>query len=179
MPKVAEDRMRYIFGVVNEFVKFAEAKNLGLIVASTGILTVYFSSNVYHDYSSGRIFYMGINFVVFQFITLILSASSFASRTIVDSKLYGHRNDIGDNVIFFGHISGKSEKEYLQYFLKETEIDDDSKFLQDLSHQIVVNSRIASRKFKIFNISLWTFVASFITPIGAFLLLNFYLDEAI
>lgn len=175
-----EKRLEFIFQNISEQLKFSESKNLSISLISVGVLTVLFTYIPKFDEIDKIYFLIVIYMTACIFISILISVSSFSSRTKVQDILVGRiPKSSGSNLIFFAHIAGLDEKKYLDEFIGSNSDQDAERYLKELSHQIVALSRITNRKFLLFNLSLWFFVAAFLSPIGAYLLLNSYLDEAI
>lgn len=178
--EIIERRLLFVFQTVNEHLRFAESKNISTLVVSIGVLTAVFTIGVSNFPSSFWAKLYLFNIIGMMVLSLLCSICSFSPRTFVSDALLGIRgNSPGNNAIFFNHIASMTERQFLVMYIEEDRYEDASKFFKDISHQVVANSRIARKKFAIYAISLWLLVAAFLSPLGAYILLNLYMDEAI
>jgi len=56
---------------------------------------------------------------------------------------------------------------------------DVGKLHRDLANQIVVNSRIARKKYVLFNAALWVTLATIVTPVGALVFYWMFYEETL
>lgn len=127
-----------------EWVKYAETKN----AVAIGLLGAAFidacNPNMW-------VTVCGKILIIFSAIQLVLLICSFIPR--FSSPLCFKRNCVKLNFHYFGDISRVSLDEY-RAKLKATysELDDRSKYFEDVTRQIHINCEIAMAKFKIFKI---------------------------
>jgi hypothetical protein len=185
------NKLMTILLMVNDWLKFAEAKNSILIgfsgVGITAIIT-YLSavSNVPITIKVGIL----ITAFVLSICALICSLS-FLPKTnleiIVWKKQQPGRKSKGqpsddDNFYFFGHLYKYQDNELLEafnrlYFANQIQ-DFNKKENKDLANQIIVNSEIAYMKFKIFSWALYLLIISIIFMCGC-ILMNFIFIRSI
>jgi len=167
------ERLEYIFGNINEQLRFAENKNKYIISVSFGTITAVLFFEQYFTGTIGVIFLT--NFFVMIFCSLICSVLSFHSKFAIFDDLQKKlsRSEKENNIVFFGHISNMDVED----FLNRLGYDLSDNYNKSIAHQIIINARIARRKFTMFNISLWFFIAALLTPIGSYLLVNLLSDE--
>lgn len=157
-----------------DFVKFAETKNAALLTFSSAwiiaIVNFLFSRK---ELSRSQFFFALVVFSLF-FMAVLLAVISFLPRTDLKgfftrwSKVSKH-----PNLIFFGdlqHLSLESAStKLLERYLPADRRGVSDNFIQDISIQIVVNSRIASRKFELFDWGANCVIVAFIVMILAFI----------
>jgi len=130
---------------VMEMIKYAEAKNLALLtfnlailVALSGILTLDFSKA-----------YVWIP-LIFWGLSTLLSIISFVPITNSTKQTLIK----GLNLTYFGDIAKLSSEEF--HKLISVDYCSDDKYCSLISDQIVINSRIANRKFDFFKLAIRT-----------------------
>ena len=175
--KELEIRLIYIFGNVNEWLKFAEAKNAGLFAfagaAVFGLLSFKTSSaNLYDAWKAGInisvVFLLGAAAVsLCSFFPQTVRARTKSSqqkrllryirRTRVLLKNKRYRSD-RNNLLFYVELGRYNARRLIcavgrKYVGCEQEIALASKFHLDLANQIVINSRISTRKNYLFKVA--------------------------
>lgn len=166
MPQ-AEAKLEYILGTVNDWLKFAEAKNAGLLVfagaACLGLLS--FIGATPHLAAAWRLGLLSaITLLSLSCLICLLSFSPRVNRLrVVRSRKKVPPAD-KDNLLFFGDLAGYKAKQLLdtlsrRYFGGE-EAPEYGKAHQDLANQIIINSRIAVSKYNLFRVALWLAIAS-------------------
>lgn len=136
-----------------DFVKFAEAKNAALLTfCSAWILALTNIALSNKDLPAFTKTSMALSVTMF-FAGLIICLSSFLPKTNL-SKLSGNHNRL-KNMLFFGDVHLMTLSEFItDSSLRYSPSEDNSttaSYISDLSEQIVINSRIAQRKFQLFN----------------------------
>ena len=182
------EKMLSIFQIVNDWLKFAEAKNAVLLAFSgTGITVIvtYLSaaSNVLNSLQQGSLISMSL-----LCISALISSLSFLPKTDLERIVWliskpSRRSKLGlkdsDNFYFFNDLKKYQPVELLSsmnrlYFDDQVELPYKKEDL-DLASQIIVNSEIASIKFKFFTASLSILILSFfVTPISLLFSLLLY-----
>ena len=163
------DQLKTIFSNINDWLKFAEAKNAGLLALNVacivGILrgqTAFESSMKPFEGSMLMFFCISASMCIYSILPVLnklfrlykkLSAEEFEKQ---QDKI---------NILYFGDIAKLSKAQFAELFIKKTEatlkpIDN------DLIAQISNNAEIAWQKYKVFNvaaiITFSSFVAGFI-----------------
>lgn len=141
------DRLKDIFDNVNEWLKFAEAKHAGLIVLNSGV--VFGILSVYKDYQPTIPTWIVLTTFLFIGISLIYSFASLFPRT--DRKIENGKKPKKTNLYFAGDLSQFNKdglkKELIKQFGQQHEFDG---LEDDLVQQVIVNSFIATRKYRLF-----------------------------
>ncbi|WP_284199734.1 Pycsar system effector family protein [Alicyclobacillus sacchari] len=158
MPKGDEamkEELKYLFDKVNDWLKFAEAKHIALITFDTaalfGLISLLTNSSV-----SATIKVPIATFVVGIGLSVLISLFSFSSITN-SNKFFRRKAGPAqhDNLLFFGHISKYEESQYKEALQNQFNCQL-NEWEGQLADQIVVNSKIVMRKFRLFNWSVWT-----------------------
>ena len=151
-------RLEYILDSVNDWLRFAEAKNGTLLaldsVFSFGIVRVMFTNPF-----EGVFFYWLTACATFLLISALVCLLSFLPKLSLKllSKTVPTIMIEDVNSIYFGDIA-KLEKsdDYLQYLLARGIVGDDIKddfFALDIVKQTFINSKIATTKYNYFVIA--------------------------
>ena len=163
-----EDRLFKIFNNTNDWLKFAETKFASLL-AGNGVLIFGILRLLKWQETP---FLLKI-YIIIVLVQLILSFI-FCLVSFIPSLelpwLYKAQNPTdSDNLLFFMDISKYSPIHYLNKLTSslKTTNHDHSDYEIMISKQIITNSVIASRKYKLFKISIWFTVSSIVTPFGA------------
>ena len=161
-----KDKMQYLLTLVNDWLKFAEAKN-GILIAFNGaaIFGLLQGWSSLNDYIVPFAKYW---FIPCSVISLIIAFSSFIPDLDIVAILnkVASRNKVPVNkinIFYFGQIKDVSAEEYV----KELYLSENLPLPQlisrseiDLANQIIINSKIAWQKYKSFE------YASTLTLIG-------------
>lgn len=177
MKKALDDELHRIFTLVNDWLKFAEAKNGALFALSgAGVAAIlsFFASkeNLAFHWKAGL-----IASFMFLCVAAVFAIFSFLPAIKFVSHSYG-APDEQDNLIFFGHIAkylGQEEllvtRIYTWYVLNQTDpVPDPAEFSFSrlhlhLAHQMINNSQLAMRKFKWAGRSVGAIVAAGVSAI--------------
>ena len=152
-----ENRLWNIFTNVNEWLKFAESKNSILLAADTGLgIGIYqlFLSRRESVFSWERI-------CVSMVVTLLLAGSviclfSFLPNVKIPWLTTIQRPSDDDNVLFYGDIAKYAPERYLRLLYERVGMEwKDNAIEKDLAAEIIINSRIALRKYRLFGVALW------------------------
>jgi hypothetical protein len=166
-------KLMTILPLVNDWLKFAEAKNAILLAFSGAGITAtitYLSaaSNIPKSVEAG--------FLITTFLLCLCSficSISFLPKTDLERILwkrsrpgrnFADRPTDNDNFYFFAHLYKYQETELIdainRLYLKGRIKDLRNKEYTDLANQIIVNSEIAYLKFNIFSKALYFLIAS-------------------
>lgn len=159
-----EEQLQKIFSNVNEWLKFAEAKNFGLLSLNAAIMFGFTQTN-FEPNSVVKL----VGIYVFGPFALISSMLSLISLFPVLSsiekgvKLRGYLAKISnfisketefENIHFYGYLKGIDEGEFiLKYQTKMNSSDSFNQFEIELISQILYNSRITWLKYQFFKIA--------------------------
>lgn len=164
--------MERILSDVNEWLKFAEAKNGALLALNCALVFGLTRTLVGADNLANEITYYGL-FVITQLLgSLILSLLAILPRISPPWWIKFPQKNDKDNPLYFGDACKYSPKSYLKLILGELNEDKYGKMHEHLAQQIVINSKIAFIKYSQFNKAAWLLVSALLTPVGAYLLLT-------
>lgn len=179
-----EEQLRSIFNNVNEWLKFAEAKNLGLLtlVAAIDFGFTQISFSEESDIKTiGCYVFLPITF--FSFFFSLLSVFPILSKIekgyLVKSLITKLSNLIDEeksfeNIHYFGYLRTLEEATFETKFLNK--VNSTEAFIQyekELSSQILYNSRIAWLKYQLFKIGAFIFLFALILSIIALPILKY------
>lgn len=152
-----EERLRYIFSNVNDWLKFAEAKHaviIGLNAAAiwAAIRIPYDSKDTHIDTTIQFIF------ISILTISILISFFSYFPKTKIPFHwLWNQQNSHDtDNLLFYNDIKKYESYTYLQklYDNAKKSKKEFSKLEIDYAAQIIYNSKIASYKYTLFKLCL-------------------------
>lgn len=159
-----EEILKEIFSNVNEWLKFAEAKNAALIALNLGSIFGAATIITQNDTTIPQwiVYYLYL-FIIFNGLGFLVALCSFWPQTLWVFK------DIGDinNVLYYGHIKEYNPDSYVNKIKKCYESREGkgcSSLEFDYVNQIIVNSRITFQKYKCFKLALLFTISALITP---------------
>jgi hypothetical protein len=153
------EELKYIFQQVNDWLRFAEAKNLALLVfnstmliGSSGIATNYLIN------SKEWIFWICILILLIANLASLIMV--FVSINPITKNIFdltkSHENKY--NLFFYRDISGYKPEQYIKGLEEKYNIKIDKMNIakaEDLAKQIAINSNIACFKFRWFQKALY------------------------
>src|SRR5215216_5372794 len=157
-----EERLFLLLELVNDWLKFGETKNGGMVVlvgvAGTGLLTYGSSIEDPTDWDGCTLFLAGFFFM----LSLSLAVWSFLPKKDaqkIESRLEGIPEDT-DNLYFYGHLAKLRATDLIEKLceLHECEPTKATRGERDLAAQIIVNSRITRSKMQLFSMASVTFL---------------------
>lgn len=152
----------------NDWVQFAETKNSVLVaacgVAIWGILrliAVREPSLLLTIYFFMAISFMGIAFL----LSLISFLPNLRHRWVISYTPPQTRR----NLLYFGHLASLTEKELIDLYCKAMRFNEEdvSPLHEMYAEQVIINSRIALVKYKLFEWSVKLTICGLLTPIIA------------
>lgn len=162
------DELRDTLESVNDWLKFAEAKN-AVVVAASGFALWASLRLILSDETGGYVSaYFGILsvFLLGGFVTTLLSFLPILNyRWVVPTrgKLANH------NLLYFGHLATLSKKQLLEAYIRATESNEAA--VQELhgmyAEQVIINSRIALAKYAMFEFAIKVLLLGVLTPLIA------------
>jgi len=169
-----QEDLETIFDNVNDWLKFAEAKSATLLAANGlvifGLLRAVQSLNLE---MLPKIAITTI-FSLFAF-SLLLCLSSFIPS--LKLPFVENKKDINekDNLLFFNHIEKYGNHAYLKALAKSKGVseNDFTSFDYMLADQIIINSTIASYKYRLFKKAVWSTLLGVILSMPLFALFVF------
>lgn len=166
------DLLEMALSQINDWLKFAEAKNGALIAVGCAVIfgVLRFHSSLSAE-SNFVAIYMG-SFTIFIAAAIVISLVSFVPRMAPPFWIEMPEIDKNDNPLFFGHACKYSKGKYLELFNDHVDgaVSSASKLELALCDQIVNNSRIGFIKYRMFGSAVFLFLAGVLTPLGALIL---------
>lgn len=139
------------------WLSFAEAKNAAIVAFNIALAQICFDS--LEKANIPAIIYLALSALA---IATFISLSSFAPKLFahptIEPKGLG-KKERPINLLFFGSIAEISDEKELLQEIKRQYFQDDSNIVNnqmdtDLGKELLENSRIANRKYKLFNCAL-------------------------
>lgn len=159
-----EENLRTIFANVNEWLKFAEAKNAALVAANGAALFGALGLLTGDKPLASWLHLYLIELAVCLLAGLVIAFISFLPEIQIP-QARARTPRPGENLLFYGDIALHSPDTYLNAlrslygFQNDPAVPIESHYAE----QIVVNSRIAVRKYRRFNNALWMTLAGLVT----------------
>lgn len=178
-----KDELREIFNNVNEWLKFAEAKNFGLlslvVAVVFGFMQIEFTKNSSYE-KFGVWIISTISFLsafpalvsLFPIVSKIEKGKNLKSWITKFSNWIDKENKF-ENIHFYGYLRTIDEKEFEIKFLAKNNANNVSftAYEKELATQILYNSRITWLKYQLFKIGAFFFLLGlFIIPIVFFVI---------
>ena len=181
-----EEQLNSIFANVNEWLKFAEAKNFGLMTLNAGV--IFGISQISYEKTSLIInlcYYLIIPFASISFLVSLISVFPILSK--IDRQIKNRNDEFVDNMVrnfiktfsnwidkegqikninFYGYLSSLKLKDFEKEFLSKVKSEIKfSDYEKDISTQILYNSRITHLKYQLFKIAAFFFLCGIVLPI--------------
>ena len=165
-----EQRLLSILAMVNDWLKFAETKNAGIVGFGAAGAAVIGS---FLNRSDDTVLVAGLAVAVaLMAISVLVGLSSFFPRTSL-ARLLTHdagKPDESDNLYYYGHLAKYAPAALVEAIARDyaqTGFTDvvHARSRNDLAAQIIVNSRITLAKLELFGIATWLFAASAVTAL--------------
>lgn len=149
---------------VVDWVKYAEAKNAVLVVFDSSLLIALLSLLA----DKQNTFLIPCWYIIISIVLLIVSAalSLFSFMPILKIIHFNNTNKTEElNLFHFGDIAQINAETYIDLLKIRYGFDCCSEIDKDLANQILVNSRVAVYKLRIFRIALWLTLSVFLSPL--------------
>ncbi|MBG1231039.1 Pycsar system effector family protein [Aestuariivirga litoralis] len=171
-------RAELVFSNVVEWVKFAELKNGALVTLNAAfIIGTHQIADWQKPSSNLLIIWLWFSTACFL-LSIIVGLGSFASKTKIDQfDFMNGPSSASVNPLFFGHIRNLSVDDYLAKLAPNKNFNKRDEWVKNIASQTIINSKIAQRKFSLFNLALAFFVLGVSSPVGAVLFYWKYFDE--
>lgn len=158
-----------LFADVREWLKYAEAKNAAMVAFSSvfGGVVVSFA-----DTTTGWAVFYVWSAALGSVLSAVLALFSFSA--VLDGSLVRRwtQSPAGEvSAIYFASIDTMTLDEFQSAVSKLLQIDSPTALDLELMSQIHIVSRLASRKFRVFNLALWCGICAVCTPLALVALL--------
>ncbi|MFJ6034459.1 Pycsar system effector family protein [Bacillus toyonensis] len=163
-----EERLLQILDRVNDWLKFAEAKNLGVLAFSGATITAIMSFlgssfKIHQEWKIG--FFVGIGFLS---VACLVAVWSFIPKVRWKAGEYGPVSN-EDNLFFYGDLCKYKPEILVQNIVEFYYVDQVTNPLgrvhKDIASQIIINSQITMDKFKNFKFAAWLVLAGLVSII--------------
>lgn len=154
--------MRDTLTRTSDWVKFAEAKNAALLTFASAWLLALGNMAL----GANRPPAETLEAIAWA-APLVLLAATFSVFSFMPALSFFKKKPAAANLLFYDHIEARTGSELLDQIRLRYQIPEGSSFspayLEDLAEQLAANSRIASRKFRMFNYSAVAVLGSIFT----------------
>ena len=158
-------KLSELLDTVNDWLKFAEAKN-GVLVASSG-LAIWAIVRIVASETLGCwvIAYLS-QLALFLTVALVLALISFLPVTRYSIIVPTTRGVAKPNLVYFGYLATLHPASLIQEYMTATGIQEsDLKPIDNMyAEQIIANSRIAVAKFSMFKVGVYCAIFGVLTP---------------
>jgi hypothetical protein len=165
---IAVKELHHILALVNEWLKFAEAKNAALLIAASavvlGVPSVAAQLQLCSSWTAIYVTWL----IALAALSALVAAFSLLPRTRIPWLLPSTPPQLPGNVLFYGEIHKLDPDTYLNSLRSKLGLlGDPIPIERDYAEQIIVNSRITMEKYTLFSIALWTLLFGVLTPLVA------------
>ncbi len=157
-----EERLKYICGLVNDWLKFAEAKNAAMVAAVCALIVVGC------DHFPASTESWPVRWTCFGGCALLILAGGLSLASFIPKLTFKWTEsktgaNAEHNLFYFEHIAAYSAFGFLDaLYDAESQESPKRKLEVDLAGQAVINSQIASSKFLQFKTACWVALAGFV-----------------
>jgi hypothetical protein len=166
MSKQDYDILEEIHSKVNDWLKFAEAKNAGLLALTAGMAYAFLTHSEKLNTVNCFCWLYFWSFAIFLALALILLLVSLLPQTKIFWSWPEKSSLSNCNLWFYGDLAHVKDMDLVKALYPAAE---DNKVLyrhmRDIANQIITNSRIALRKYKYFNYALFCLLSAILTPL--------------
>lgn len=158
--------MEKLLDLINSWLKHAESKN-GVLIALLGVLIPFLIDRIKISNGLSIIDYWLIFFTCSSLIAIILAIITFIPSLVTQHQ---KRENMPKKVnpYFFGHIQYLKPEELVELISEKKEMDKNDLYIAE---QVINNSIITYRKFKIFELAIWVVFIGFAMPVALILLI--------
>lgn len=179
-----EEQLQKLFSNVNDWLKFAEAKNFGLLTLNAAIIFGITQIEFKENYSIQFIaYYIFIPFSLLSFLSSLISLFPILSKiekaATVKNSMSKFSNWIDkenkfENIHFYGYLKDLDENEFETKFLNKLgSTISFTQYEKELVIQILYNSRITWLKYQLFKIGGFFFLFAIIVGVITLPIINF------
>lgn len=164
--------LKEVYQHCQDMQKIAETKNAGLIAFNGAVCLASLKLAIDGGFNNLISYYL-MFVVVCSLISIFLNLSAISSQ--LKHKELELTNYKSNNLLFFGTVANYSAVDYLKKIKQDYNLSEEiTQYHLDLANQIVINSQITVRKFKLFNSAFkWT-IAGIATPLSVLIYLIFF-----
>ena len=169
-----DEQLKNIFININDWLKFAETKTATLLTGNSILIFGILRTIKVQDTDF-------IQIIILYFTMLLLSLSlltcliSFIPSLKLPWLVTLKKPTENDNLLFFGDVAKYNSKSYLEKLFSSTSTEKSKKSFTALDNyyaeQIIANSIIALKKFRLFTFAIWLTAIAVLIIILAFILI--------
>jgi hypothetical protein len=168
--------------LVNEWLKFAEAKNIALVTlngaAIVGMHNVWRAHAPLAESSPWWWMEWWLWWATaLCFASLLVGLASLFPKTKLPPKRFWQAEGAGTGAVFYAHLATMTENEVVDRLVPGRRRSRSGPYLTDLASQAVVNAKIARRKFALFNMAIMLTLLGLMTPVLGLLFYLRFWDE--
>ena len=166
-----DEQLKNVFTNINDWLKFAETKTATLLTGNGLLIFGILRTIKGQEISSTQMSI--IHFVLLMLIlSLLICLISFIPSLKLPWLVTSKKPTESDNLLFFVDVSKYDSKSYLEKLFSSTEKPERSftAIEKYYAEQIIANSIIALKKFRLFSFAIWLTVIAVLTLILTFLL---------
>ena len=159
-----EDRLRTIFQIVTDWLRFAEAKHGALLAANVAVLVI-----VAQSLANVAMYELSLVGRALLAASALISTVSFLPILRPGRQRPAASNATPTSLLYFNEVACVTPQRYLEcLFSTLGEKRQPSRFEHDYAGQIVAISRIACHKFRLFNWAAATFLLGLVSCLFAY-----------
>lgn len=158
-----EARLLDVLKQVNDWLKFAEAKNVGVVGLASGaiavLLTFIIGAQAIPSEAGLALVVGGVCLA----LSLLVGLLSFLPQTNLERLVTGRRGkpEATDNLFYYGHLAKYAPRHLAEALARRyagAKPDDLGEVHADLAEQTITNARITLRKLRLFSLAVVLFV---------------------
>ncbi len=152
-----------------DWLHFAESKN-AMLIAANGAAIFGIISLLGNASASNQMYVIYIyQALLFLFLSAVFCLLSFIPQVDIPWLESVHTPIEEDNLLAYADIANYDSKQYLEAMHKQAAVDlkEIDPFEEDLAELIISYSRIALRKYSLFNFGVWCMLSAIVTPVIA------------
>jgi|GEM_PF-812720 len=180
-----EERLHQLFANVSDWLKFAEAKNLGLMTLNAAVVVGFTQINFAENSQFEKIgFYFFTPLATLSFLFALISLFPILAKIESGSNYQKVLAKISnwiteethfENIHYYGYLKTLSQANFETKFLAKTASTSPfSDYEKELSTQILYNSRITFLKYQLFKIGAAIFLFAFLCTVTLFIFFCLY-----
>jgi hypothetical protein len=168
-----EEQLRKVFSNVNDWLKFAEAKNLGLLTLNAALVFGFAKVNSIDSSAIAKSsLYVFTPCAIFSFLIALISLFPIVSKIEKGKYTKSWINKFSqfidveeefENIHYYGYLKNIDEDKFESDFLSKINSNESfTKYEKELATQILYNSRITWLKYQLFKIGAFLFLVGII-----------------
>ncbi|SIR06414.1 hypothetical protein SAMN05920897_1323 [Alkalispirochaeta americana] len=173
-----ENNLMGLYVSINEWLKYAEAKNAILlpifIAIFLGVLTILLQITITNICLKIYLY----NILIFTALGVFSTVLSFYPNLKRPFLFKGNKSN-NDNLLYFGDIQKYTVLDFETAYYEKYSINEKPKnsFAKEYINQIIINSKITYTKFTYFKIGVFLLLSAFISIVISFLIVLFLSDK--